>query len=86
MAETSKQANKLLSAYIDAALFHGGKVDGLKHKHGIANVLKEIADQLVPEQPHEDTFEYCCDYAQSRERISIRTKLLAIASELEKDD
>lgn len=86
MVDTSKQATELLRAYVAAAIFHGEKVDRLKHKHGVANVLREVADQLVPEQPHEDTFEYCCDYAQSRERISIRTKLLAIANELENND
>jgi hypothetical protein len=86
MVDTSKQATELLRAYITAAIFHEEKVNGLKHKHGIANVLREVADQLVPEQPHEDTFEYCCDYAQSRERIFIRTKLLAIANKLENND
>ena len=46
MTDVSRQANELLSAYIAAALFHEEKAEALKHKHGIANVLREMAKQL----------------------------------------
>ena len=49
----------------------------------VAAALRAAADQVVPEQPHEDTFEYCCDYAQSKTKDAIRHQLLAIATELE---
>jgi hypothetical protein len=48
-----------------------------------AAALRAAADQVVPEQPHEDTFEYCCDYSQSRTKDAIRHQFLAIANELE---
>jgi hypothetical protein len=50
---------------------------------GLVAALRTVADQVAPEQPHEDVFEYCCDYSQSREIDRIRHNLLAIADELE---
>lgn len=52
----------------------------------VVAVIRALADEVVPEEPHEDTFEYCCDYSQSWQKSNIRSKLIAIANEIENHD
>lgn len=78
MSKLSPAAQAVLDAYNREA-----RPEPYHQCEAIAAALRAAADQVVPEQPHEDTFEYCCDYSQSRVKITIRAALLAIATELE---
>jgi len=49
---------------------------------GLAAALEAAVDQVVPEEVHPQVYEDCCDYAGLRARMSVRTRLLAIAAEL----
>lgn len=52
-------------------------------KSDIANILRAVADQVVPKEPDQEIFQYCCDYSQFREREIIRRKILEIANGLD---
>jgi hypothetical protein len=55
-------------------------------RKALAAALFAVADQVTPAEPLVQTFDYCCDYSQHRERASIRHKLLTVANELENND
>ena len=79
MTDLSPQAQAVLDAFLTQWDVYA--VDDARW--AIAAALRAAVDQAVPEQSHEDAFEYCCDYAQSRTEDAIRHRLLAIVTELE---
>jgi hypothetical protein len=80
MTDLSRPAQAVMNAATNG---NTNVVNDPVYRQCIAAALRAAADQVVPEQPHEDTFEYCCDYAQSRTMDAIRHQLLNIAAELE---